>query len=354
MHNAETEPGMKAIEAIALTPRIQLEGATMTGSQSTWGFPAITAFTGAAHALERALVAEGHDIRITGVSVICHEHQIHASKPEDDYEYSVHLQRNPHGVRLKSAGDLRKPPAIVEEGKMNLTLTLLLALSGNDARTRDTGDAVAQTIQKQIAGGLLRIAGGNIMPATTPVGRKGVKATRFEPVSDQYEQRERDTRRLLRAALPGFMLVDRTDLLCENADAAREQGDPTPWLTSFLDTLSLTYEPHPVASPLRQDEKQEPLDQEYDWQPRAREAWLVPVPVGYVALHQAQPPGATPGARHPGMAHQFVEGLHSIGAWVSPHRIRRLESCFWYLDNDAQQGIYRVRNDYAALELDHT
>ena len=57
--------------ALLVVPRLRVQNANTVSSPLTWGFPAITAFTGLMTALERRLGREA-GLALHGVGVICH------------------------------------------------------------------------------------------------------------------------------------------------------------------------------------------------------------------------------------------------------------------------------------------
>ena len=64
---------MSATDLLIL-PRIRVENANALSSAFTIGFPAMTAWLGASHALQRALNASGwEELSFTGVGVVSHE-----------------------------------------------------------------------------------------------------------------------------------------------------------------------------------------------------------------------------------------------------------------------------------------
>lgn len=79
----------------------------------------------------------------------------------------------------------------------------------------------------------------------------------------------------------------------------------------------------------------------------AGSGWLVPIPVGYAALGELHPPGSVRDARDANTPFRFVEGLYSLGQWISPHRLERPEQLLWFADSQPEAGHYRCRNAFA-------
>ena len=89
----------------------------------TWGFPAITNSLGFVQNLSRKLanIKNYQDITLTGVAVVAHEHKTHTF---GRYERRFIQSRNP--PYLKNDVDkvvTGKAPSVIEEGKMNMTVS---------------------------------------------------------------------------------------------------------------------------------------------------------------------------------------------------------------------------------------
>ncbi|MGD9945940.1 MAG: type I-F CRISPR-associated protein Csy2, partial [Burkholderiaceae bacterium] len=63
-----------SVSGLLIVPHIRIQNANALSSQMTWGFPAISAFIGAMHALQRRLAGR-HALLFDGIGVICHDFQ---------------------------------------------------------------------------------------------------------------------------------------------------------------------------------------------------------------------------------------------------------------------------------------
>jgi CRISPR-associated protein Csy2 len=310
------------IEAAGLLvlPRLKVQNANAISGPLTWGFPAPTAFTGFAHALERRLsdyLPEGFG----GVGIICHDFQPQISTPAGRRTHVFNLTRNPVG---KDGG----APALVEEGRAHLEVTLLIAV--RDEIVDSDGQRLAQIAFDHVLG--MRLAGGSILPP--PPGK------RYEPywqTLPEYLDGQRETfQKLRRRLLPGFALVQRDDLLHDHL-ADMQTKAPANALDALLDLCRLNIEPGEV----------QPDDPDkVEWYIRKRQGWLVPLPTGYVGISELYPPGEVANARDPSTPFRFVEALYSLGQWVSPHRLDNLQALLWHTEADTETGIYRCVNRY--------
>lgn len=301
-------------------PRINVQNANAISSPLTHGFPAITAFMGMMWALERKTRAAGLDINFKGIGVVCHHHQEQATQAS--FIKTFHLTRNPVGKDGSTA-------AIVEEGRMHLEVSLILALD-SERWKRDEQARRQDTAKIQEIVGAMRIAGGSVMPPPQP------GLYRHQPqvidLTGNEEDRLDAFRKLRMRLLPGFALVSRDDLLDERLAELREEAPDTTRLDAWLSLSRINW---------RYD------NEEQVWQhDRHALGWIVPIPVGYGALSELQPAGSVANTRDSTTPFQFVESLFSVGEWVSPHRLEQAEQLIWYPQTGAESQQYRCCNDY--------
>lgn len=300
-------------------PRIKVQNANAISSPLTHGFPAITAFMGMMWALERKTRAAGLDIAFKGIGVVCHHHQEHA---HGSFIKAFHLTRNPVSKDGSTA-------AIVEEGRMHLEVSLILALDSE--RWRRDEQAQRQdiaTIQEMV--GAMRIAGGSVMPVPHP------GLYRYQPqvidLTGAEEDRLDAFQKLRLRLLPGFALVSRDDLLDERLAELQEEAPDKTRLDAWLSLARINWRYDAESQAWQHD--------------RHALGWIVPIPVGYGALSELQPAGSVANARDGTTPFQFVESLFSVGEWVSPHRLEQAEQLIWYPHTDTEAQQYRCRNDY--------
>ncbi len=311
-------------KALLVLPHLRIQNANAISSPLTWGFPAMSAFVGFMHALERRL-PESLDLQFNAIGVICHDYE---TQTQQGYVNTFHLTRNPVGKDGKTA-------AIVEEGRMHLEITLVLALGGKGIESDNAAQAAMDIV------GSMRIAGGSVMPPLL-----GQRCYRPELVvlGDDADDRQKAFRQLKRRWLPGFALVLRDDLLQEHHQERQQVQPDTTLLDSWLDLSRLNWECHRTTT---EDENGKETT-EVEWQVRRKPGWLVPLPVGYGALTEVYDPGEVVSTRDDGTPFCFVESLYSIGQWCSPHHLQSPRDLLWYVDNDQDQGLYRLNNDYQA------
>lgn len=315
-----------------ILPRLRVQNANAISSPMTWGFPSVTAFTGFMTALERKLGPDA-GIRFSAIGIICHGFEAQVTPTRQGvYTHSFALTRNPV---LQDGGTA----AIVEEGRVHLDITLVLQAAISDALLDDAQrQACAKAIAQQVAG--MRLAGGSVMPPLPQqASQRSLKVKLVRQESD-FEQRERQFKRLSRQWLPGFALVSRDDVLharLADMQSNSPPGAPAPTLLdAWLDVSRLN-----IRASLHPD------TQAVEWKPDARPGWLVPMPVGFAALSQLHAAGTVSGARDTRAPFRFVESVYSICQWISPHRLSDCTHLMWQPTYEPDTGLYRCTNPYA-------
>ncbi|MGB2681409.1 MAG: type I-F CRISPR-associated protein Csy2 [Candidatus Competibacter sp.] len=320
---------------LLILPRLQVQNANAISGPLTWGFPAPTAFTGFAHALERRLLAgspyDFGELRegFGGVGIICHHFEPQISQPAGRRTRVFNLTRNP-------VGKDGIPMALVEEGRAHLEVTLLIVVK--DYLMPRDGEELARTAHHLAQG--MRLAGGSILPA-----RSGPRyQARWEGLSDYLDgeggQREIFAK-LRRRLLPGYALVQREDVLAERLAELREAQPSATVLEALLDLSRLNIEP---VGP--NPEKPDTVL----WEVRKHAGWLVPLPCGYAGISLLYPPAEVENTRDGVTPFRFVECLYSLGQWIGPHRLEHLQQLLWYPVADLENGIYRCINHYSEFK----
>ena len=292
--------------------RVRIENANSISSSITYGFPAITGFLGAFHAMSRRL-SEHQDlshIRLGGVLIACYDCQPRVYRQSPYSDYTFNQSRNPI---LKSG----RTASIIEEGKVHLTLTLAVEVLSND----DLGKSVQKQLEETTGGIIIEqpMAGGSVR-----------ELSKYEPVVYfPFEKADQITPRLL----PAFVLMDAQEDLIDLTKIIQEEDPDATALDALLDVATL----HHV--PLKEDGKVE-------WITRSAKTgrgWLVPIPVGYQAVAPIFEAGELNNCRTQEYPAQYVEAVYSLGKWVFPHRIDDVSKAFWRYHHQPEDDLYLVK-----------
>ncbi|THF62838.1 type I-F CRISPR-associated protein Csy2 [Pseudothauera nasutitermitis] len=307
-------------EHLLVLPRLRVQNANAISSPLTHGFPSMTAFLGLMWALERKTQAAGLDLQFNAVSAVVHNHQELVT--DGGFIHSLRLTRNPLDKDGGSA-------AIVEEGRIHLDISLVFAVQSQALLDAQAAPAIAAQVGDLLAA--MRIAGGTVVQSPVPRGRR---LPYVMSLTGDAESREKLFGQLTLRLLPGFALVERSDLLAQRHAALQAQHPGATRLDAWLSLSRINWH------------WQEEGDGGQWRHDRQNLGWIVPIPLGYGALGELQPAGSVANARDWGTPFRFVESLYGIGQWLSPHRLYSPQQLLWYADSHLQDGLYRCRNDY--------
>lgn len=284
---------------LIVLPRIRVENANAI-SGLTYGFPAITHFLGFTHALSRK-VRQSHGVTLTGCGVVCHQHQIMAHQASERGDYYFSQIRNPLTKEAKTA-------PFNEEGRMHMTVTLFIECQGSIAHGDSGAEELAQHLEMLCFS--QRLAGGTII---------SMKPVRVMALPEEMNERETFTRREMYRALPGFALIDRSELLAAHFAGRRKQDPQAEMIDAWLDFAAITYR----AESLEGDTA------DWQYQPKPAKGYLVPLMIGYSAISPLYSPGEVEKARDPKVPFRFAEAAYGIGEWRSPHRVTDIDQLLW-------------------------
>ena len=202
-----------------LIEKIKVQNAN-AASGFTWGFPAITHFLGFSHNLNRKLKLNNDlsNINLAGCAVIAHEQHVHAYKDGSNTRFSQN--KTAHYLGLTFVKGRLRDPAINEEAKMNMTVSLLMPIDGYLGGLEDELISfINNACQTQ------RLAGGTVLSIEN-----------IELIDLAKEEQQRGLRRKL---LPGFVLQDRSTYLAEQFSSLQKINPETELLDAWFDFVAL-------------------------------------------------------------------------------------------------------------------
>lgn len=301
-----------------LLRQVKIHNANAFSSPLTIGFPAMTAWLGAMHALERKLRRNEalSSIRLKKLAVSCHDFNLQTYKGPGDYVNSVIITSNP----LRKKGSSFERPPFIEEARVHLTVSLLIEVDGLSSSNYSIFN---EKTTKALNG--MKIAGGDIL-AFSPID-DSIKSTstRGSRILLVDEDNEKDVRRAIRSLMPGYILIERRRLLRQRQEKQEQQDT----LQALLDLLALHYE----------------YDDEHDtWhlQPRKEQGWLVPIVTGFKGL---TPLGHVANQRDASTLHRFAEPVLTLGEFKMPHHFQDINQMMWQYHYDEQDGLYVCVNE---------
>lgn len=274
----------------------------------TYGFPAITSFLGFVRALSRKL-QKSHGLTLDGCAVVAHQHQLLTYKTDSYSDHYFSQTKNPAAGQYQQKYIGATPP-VIEEGKMHLTVSLLIKCQGFSG-TDDDKLNLEQHIKNLSL--MHRLAGGVITD---------IKKVIYENIQNDngfYQCRRR--------LMPGFILMDRSQYLTEHYATLKQNNPDAEMLNAWLDFCSIKYQ-----AEAQLDEGEELSSKsKAKWYliEKPRTGYLIPLMTGYQAISEVYPAGTVKNTRDSETPFCFVEAVYGIGEWLSPHRLTNLDSAIW-------------------------
>ena len=284
------------MKKVLFIPHIKILNANALSSPYTIGFPAMTAWLGATHALERKLRLKGYDdLRLKSMAVVCYEVDLQTYKGIGDYEHSIISTGNP----LDKDGNR---PSFIEEARCHLDVSLVIECEGLGLVDIDEfKEHVSQLVR-----GEMKFAGGDSLRCDMP---------EWHTI-----QNEEKLRALLNRLMPGHCLVERRDLMKQGMEDGLDAID------TMLDYLKVTH-----ASTIDNKEK-------VTWSSdRKEKGWIVPIATGFYGISEL---GIAEQQRDPDTEHCFAESIVTLGEFVMPYRITNLDNMLWHYHTDLVNNLY--------------
>lgn len=280
-----------------LIPHLKIHNANAMSSPYTIGFPAMTAWLGATHALQRRMNQQGFtSLAFKATAVSCHHVDLQTYKGKGDYIHSIVGTANP----LDKDGNR---PAFVEEARCHVEVTLLIETEGLSS---DDMEQVKHLINEQVQ--QMKFAGGDVM---------SVKKVDFHTV-DTNDSAE--VRKLLNKLMLGTVLIERRDLMIK----AMSQGQDA--LDAMLDYIKIN------------NRSTQSESGEVTWRTGRKTAgWIVPIAVGFQGLTEL---GFAKNQRDTNTPHRFAESVLTLGEFLMPYRVQNLDSILWQYQADTDHDLY--------------
>lgn len=283
---------------VLILPHIKIHNANALSSPFTIGFPAMSAWLGFVHALERKLNKAGFsELMLRSAAVISHQCDVQTHRGDGDFVHSIIGTGNPltkEGAR----------PAFIEEARCHLDVSLIIEWEGDEDQVQSTD--FKQQLLNMLA--TMKVAGGDILSVQPPF---------FRSVDGKNSH---ETQSLLRQLMPGYVLKERRDLMCE----AMQQGEDA--IDALLGYLTVNHE----------SEQQD--DGTIIWRSqRKAKGWIVPIAIGFQGI---SPLGEAKNQRDPSVPHRFAESVVTLGEFVMAHKIQHLDDVLWEYFPDVENDLY--------------
>lgn len=285
---------------VIIIPHVHVLNANALSSPITVGFPAMTAWLGCVHALQRKLIRrpEFEKISFSGVGVVSHSFTMKSYKDSGMYLNSLVGM----GIPLNKKGGRS---AFIEEARCDLEVSLIIEVKNFDLLLKNK---LENLLYELLLGGI-KVAGGDILHLEKPM----------LVVLDDESKFNKFKKRLM----PSFVLLERRSLMAEAMVEGRDGID------ALLEFLKVTYS----------CSETEP----FVWK-SSREAagWIVPIATGYQGIsHEI----VSSFQRDRTTRHRFAESIVTLGEFVMPYRIKTLEEMLWSYHFESENDLYICINE---------
>lgn len=285
-----------------LVRHLKLHNANAMSSPYTIGFPAMTAWLGAVHALQRHLQSTSYKgMSLDRVAISCHHFDLQTYKGQGDFVHSIVGTANP----LDKDGSR---PAFIEEARCHLEVSLLIECLDFDVDPDDYDDLLDHLNRLILK---MKFASGDVLSV------KNIELIKF----DEYGENDQDLKKILNKLMLGHVLIERRHLVAEVMKT--EQKDA---VNAILDHLKVFHTA----------EKTE--DGQVIWaSKRKASGWLVPIAVGFQGISEL---GYAKNQRDTVTPHRFAESVVTLGEFVMPYRITQLNDMLWQYHVDQENNLY--------------
>ncbi|HCM63641.1 MAG TPA: type I-F CRISPR-associated protein Csy2 [Morganella sp. (in: Bacteria)] len=282
-----------------LLPHVRIHNANALSGPFTIGFPAVTAWMGFVHALERYLSDVGFPfIRLNYTGIVCHSFNLQVYKSPEDISYFIAGKGKP----LNKNG---KNTSFIEEARCHLSVSLFIYCNHQNIDKSRLQDVIYDLLLT------MKIAGGDILSVSAPV---------IGTLSDD----NRDNNRLLRKMMPGYALLERRDLMSDAMGRGEDAMD------ALLNYIAVTRE--------CVGEKNSKGKKRVKWHNRRKApGWIIPVVTGFQGISA---PGNAENQRAEGVLHRFAESIVTLGEFRRVDKLRHPADMWWEYSYQKEKNLY--------------
>lgn len=284
------------IRKLLLLSHIKVHNANALSSPFTIGFPAMTAWLGATHALERKLKADGFfSLAFKGIAVVSHTADLQTYKGLGDYVHSIVGTANP----LDKDGGRA---AFIEEARIHLDVSILIEYEGV---AKSEEDRFIERVEHHLKSGM-KMAGGDIF---------GFRKPELSKIQDE----DSNFAKIRRQLMPGYVVVERRELMKE----AMENGHDA--IDALLEYLSIQHHCETTGDTVVWSSHRKVM------------GWIIPIAIGFQGISEL---GEAKNQRDPDTPHRFAESVVTLGEFKMPYKITSLDEMLWHYHVDKVNDLY--------------
>lgn len=292
---------------LLVLPHLKIHNANALSSPYTIGFPAMTAWLGFVHALERQLKTAGYPtLELVATGVFSHQCDLQTYQGPGDFVHSIIGTANP----LDKDG---KRSAFIEEARCHLDVSLLIeyraAESDEDRMERSEFIALLERLLTR-----MKVAGGDLLSFNT---------AQLQALDDTDDKAVRS---LLLNLMPSFALIERRELIQQGMEDGADALDA---MLEYL-TIHHSCEQNDEGEVTWHSQRKAGLEEE-------KPGWIIPIATGFQGI---SPLGSAKNQRDPDTPHRFAESVVTLGEFKMAHRINHLDEVLWHYHVDLSRDLY--------------
>lgn len=288
---------------LIVIPRIKIHNANALSSPYTIGFPAMTAWLGAVHAMQRKLNSQGFEnSRFDAVGVVSHHLDLQTHKDANAYESVIIGTANPLISKPKKDNEkYAERPSFIEEARCHLEVSLVIEYQGI---YQNEVEAFLTKLSEILP--TLKMASGDILSFKKPFSTV---------VNDEIQHKK-----LMAQLMPGYAIIERKDLM----QTAMVSGQDA--LDALLDGLKVNH-----YSQVDDEDR-------VTWKiHRSQPGWIVPIATGFHGISEL---GNALNQRDSETRHRFAESLVTLGEFKMPYRLNHIDNLLWHYQTDLTNNLY--------------
>lgn len=306
-----------SIRRLLVLPHLKIHNANALSSPYTIGFPAMTAWLGFTHALQRKLQAFGYpSLELIATAVFSHNCDLQTHKGAGDFVHSIIGTANPVGADGKR-------PSFIEEARCHLEVSLLIECQGNE---QDEDNLEKEEFSTTVSNLLrqMKVASGDLLSFQKP------------KVAVIDEEDTHAVRRLLLGFMPAFALIERRELMQQAMEAGTDAID------AMLEYLTIHHSAEQDEQGVVSWHSQRKAGADGE-----RPGWIVPIAVGF---HGISPLGVAKNQRDAETPHRFAESVVTLGEFKMAHRTQDLDEVLWHYHTDLKRNLYLCQQNIQAAD----
>lgn len=296
-----------SVRRLLVLPHLKIHNANALSSPFTIGFPAMTAWLGFVHALQRKLNAAGYpSLDLVATGVISHQCNLQTFQGPGDFVHSIISTGNP----LDKDGNRS---AFIEEARCHLDVSLLIEYQADEEaqqlmRQPDFIEVISHQLMR------MKVAGGDLQAFEFPL---------LQVLDDSDEVAQG---KVMRSLMPGFALIERRELMQQSM----EQGADA--LDALLEYLTVHHHCTKDNDGNVIWKSQRKVDGDGN-----KPGWIVPIATGFQGISEL---GEAKNQRDPNILHRFAESIVTLGEFRMAHRIKQLDEVLWRYHTDLNKNLY--------------